>query len=182
MKKQLLTVLAMVGAMAFFSPLALSHSDIKPQHGGVVHSKYDLSFELVRAVDSVSLYVDDHGEPFATDRRTDFDLILRHTGGDGSAAMTAVTSGMTAAITLACPGPAPLWSGDVPGQPLAPRPTGDFVFNAPSSMLFAPVVTMPLMSVGGMPVGLQLMGQQHEDARMTGLARWFDETLKRVSA
>jgi Asp-tRNA(Asn)/Glu-tRNA(Gln) amidotransferase A subunit family amidase len=86
-----------------------------------------------------------------------------------------------AAITLACPGPAPLWSGDVPGQPLAPRPTGDFVFNAPSSMLFAPVVTMPLMSVGGMPVGLQLMGQQHEDARMTGLARWFDETLKRVS-
>ena len=87
-----------------------------------------------------------------------------------------------AAITLACPGPAPLWSGDVPGQPLAPRPTGDFVFNAPSSMLFAPVVTLPLMSVGGMPVGLQLMGQKHEDARMTGLARWFDETLKRVSA
>ena len=87
-----------------------------------------------------------------------------------------------AAITLACPGPAPLWSGDVPGQPLAPRPTGDFVFNAPSSMLFAPVVTVPLMSVGGLPVGLQLMGQKHEDARMTGLARWFDETLKRVSA
>lgn len=87
-----------------------------------------------------------------------------------------------AAITLACPGPAPLWAGDVPGQPLAPRPTGDFVFNAPSSMLFAPVVSVPLMSVGGMPVGLQLMGQKHEDARMTGLARWFDETLKRVSA
>ena len=87
-----------------------------------------------------------------------------------------------AAITLACPGPAPVWSGDVPGQPLAPRPTGDFVFNAPSSMLFAPVVTLPLMSVGGLPVGVQLMGQQHEDARMTGLARWFDETLKRVSA
>jgi Asp-tRNA(Asn)/Glu-tRNA(Gln) amidotransferase A subunit family amidase len=33
-----------------------------------------------------------------------------------------------------------------------------------------------------MPVGLQLMGQKHEDTRMTGLARWFDETLKRVSA
>jgi Asp-tRNA(Asn)/Glu-tRNA(Gln) amidotransferase A subunit family amidase len=85
-----------------------------------------------------------------------------------------------AAITLACPGPAPLWSGDVPGQPLAPRPTGDFVFNAPSSMLFAPVVTVPLMSVGGMPVGVQLMGQQHEDARMTGLARWMTEMLKPV--
>jgi Asp-tRNA(Asn)/Glu-tRNA(Gln) amidotransferase A subunit family amidase len=78
-----------------------------------------------------------------------------------------------AAITLACPGPAPLWSGDVPGQPLAPRPTGDFVFNAPSSLLFAPAVTMPLMSVGGLPVGAQLMGQQHDDARVTAMARWM---------
>ena len=93
----------------------------------------------------------------------------------------AVASFADAAITLACPGPAPIWSGDVPGQPLAARPTGDFVFNAPSSMLFAPVVTVPLMSVGGMPVGVQVMGQQHEDARMAGLARWFSENLKRVA-
>ena len=94
----------------------------------------------------------------------------------------AVASLADAAITLSCPGPAPIWTGDVPGQPLAPRPTGDFVFNAPSSMLFAPVVTVPLMSVGGMPVGVQLMGQQHEDARMAGLARWFSENLKRSNA
>jgi Asp-tRNA(Asn)/Glu-tRNA(Gln) amidotransferase A subunit family amidase len=93
----------------------------------------------------------------------------------------AVASLADAAITLACPGPAPLWSGDVAGQPVAPRPTGDFVFNAPSSMLFAPVVTVPLMSVGGLPVGVQIMGQQHEDARMTGLARWFTENLKRIA-
>ncbi|BBK33137.1 Asp-tRNA(Asn)/Glu-tRNA(Gln) amidotransferase A subunit family amidase [Stella humosa] len=77
-----------------------------------------------------------------------------------------------ACIMLSCPGPAPLWPGDRPGQPLAPRPTGDFVFNAPSSMLFAPAFTMPLMGVGGMPVGVQLMGQQHEDARITAMARW----------
>jgi Asp-tRNA(Asn)/Glu-tRNA(Gln) amidotransferase A subunit family amidase len=86
-----------------------------------------------------------------------------------------------AAITLSCPGPAPLWAGDVPGQPLASRPTGDFVFNAPSSMLFAPVVTVPLLSVGGLPVGVQLMGQQHEDVRMTGLARWVTEALTRIA-
>ncbi|GEP53829.1 amidase [Reyranella soli] len=95
-------------------------------------------------------------------------------------AHAAVAQFADAAITLACPGPAPIWSGDEPGKPLAPRPTGDFVFNAPSSMLFAPVVTVPLMSVGGLPVGVQLMGQQHEDARVTGLARWFSENLKRV--
>jgi Asp-tRNA(Asn)/Glu-tRNA(Gln) amidotransferase A subunit family amidase len=97
-------------------------------------------------------------------------------------AHSTVASLADAAITLSCPGPAPIWSCDVPGQPLAPRPTGDFVFNAPSSMLFAPVVTVPLMSVGGLPVGVQLMGQQHEDARVTGLARWFSENLKRIAA
>ncbi len=85
-----------------------------------------------------------------------------------------------AVITLACPGPATPWSGDVPGQPLHPRPTGDFVFNAPSSMLFAPAVTMPLMAVGGMPVGVQVMGQQNEDARMTAIARWISGNVAPV--
>jgi len=82
-----------------------------------------------------------------------------------------------AAITLACPGPAPLWPGDRQGEPLAPRPTGDAIFNYPSSMLFAPVVTVPMMAVGGLPVGLQVMGQQHEDARVTAFARWIMETV-----
>jgi Asp-tRNA(Asn)/Glu-tRNA(Gln) amidotransferase A subunit family amidase len=86
-----------------------------------------------------------------------------------------------ASIMLSCPGPAPLWPGDSPGRPLAPRPTGDFVFNAPSSMLFAPAVTLPLLSVGGLPVGVQLMGQQHEDARVTALARWMSGAIAPVS-
>ena len=85
-----------------------------------------------------------------------------------------------AMITLSCPGPAPLWPGDIQGQPLAPRPTGDAIFNTPSSMLFAPCVTMPLMSVGGMPVGAQVMGQQHQDARVTALARWIIDEIDPV--
>ncbi|BBK41520.1 amidase [Allostella vacuolata] len=85
-----------------------------------------------------------------------------------------------ACIMLSCPGPATPWAGDVPGQPLAPRPTGDFVFNAPSSMLFAPAFTMPLMGVDGMPVGVQLMGQQHEDARITAMARWVVQSVAPV--
>lgn len=87
-----------------------------------------------------------------------------------------------AAITLSCPGSAPLWSGDKPGEPLAPRPTGDAVFNYPSSMLFAPAVTMPLLAVGGMPVGVQLMGQPQDDERITGMARWLVGTVKPVAA
>jgi len=86
-----------------------------------------------------------------------------------------------AAITLACPGPAPVWTGDVPGVPLNPRPTGDAVFNIPSSILFAPAVTMPLLAVGGLPVGVQVMGQQHQDARMAGIARWLLGAVAPVS-
>lgn len=85
-----------------------------------------------------------------------------------------------AAITLSCPGPAPIWAGDKPGEPLAPRPTGDAVFNYPSSLFGAPVVTVPVMAVDGMPVGLQVMGQHGEDARMTALARWIHENTDPV--
>ena len=85
-----------------------------------------------------------------------------------------------AIIMLSCAGPAPLWPGDVPGQPLAPRPTGDSVFNTPSSMLFAPAVTMPLLGVAGLPVGVQLMGQQHDDARITAMARWILDAVSPV--
>jgi Asp-tRNA(Asn)/Glu-tRNA(Gln) amidotransferase A subunit family amidase len=85
-----------------------------------------------------------------------------------------------AVISLASPGPAPVWEGDRPGQPPAARPTGDHVFNAPSSMLFAPVVTVPLMAVGGLPVGLQMMGQREADARTTATARWLLERIEPV--
>lgn len=82
-----------------------------------------------------------------------------------------------AAVTFACPGPATPWPGDIPGEPLAPRPTGDAVYNYPSSMLGSPVVTVPLMGVGGLPVGLQIIGQREEDARMTAIARWLLENI-----
>ena len=93
------------------------------------------------------------------------------------ACYSAVAPLADAVITLSSPGAAPLWAGDQPGKPLLPRPTGDPVFNFPSSMLFAPSVTMPLMAVQGMPLGAQVMGQPHEDARITAMARWLVENL-----
>jgi Asp-tRNA(Asn)/Glu-tRNA(Gln) amidotransferase A subunit family amidase len=39
---------------------------------------------------------------------------------------------------------------------------------------------MPLLAVGGLPVGVQLMGQQHEDARVTAMARWILSTITPV--
>jgi Asp-tRNA(Asn)/Glu-tRNA(Gln) amidotransferase A subunit family amidase len=105
-------------------------------------------------------------------------LLLRR---DQAQAAHARAAGLAdAAITLSCPGPATPWSGDRPGEPLAPRPTGDAVFNTGSSMLFAPCVTMPLMSVGGLPVGAQVVGLPGQDARMTGFARWLLENVEPV--
>jgi len=82
------------------------------------------------------------------------------------------------ALMLSCPGPAHVWSGDRPGEPPLARPTGNAVFNTPASILFAPAVSMPLMAVGGLPVGVQVMGGQGADARMTGFARWLLEAVE----
>jgi Asp-tRNA(Asn)/Glu-tRNA(Gln) amidotransferase A subunit family amidase len=105
-------------------------------------------------------------------------LLLRRA--HAQAAHAAAATLADAAITLSCPGPAPLWPGDQPGQPLAPRPTGDAVFNTGSSMLFAPCVTMPLMSVHGLPVGAQVVGLPGQDARMVAHARWLIENVPPV--
>jgi Asp-tRNA(Asn)/Glu-tRNA(Gln) amidotransferase A subunit family amidase len=70
----------------------------------------------------------------------------------------------------------------VPGQPLKPRPTGDAVFNTPSSGIGAPAVTVPLCAVGGMPMGVQVMAQVHMDAHATAIARWMLETIEPVAA
>jgi Asp-tRNA(Asn)/Glu-tRNA(Gln) amidotransferase A subunit family amidase len=94
----------------------------------------------------------------------------------------ALTSSLDDLISLASPGPAALWPGDVPGQPLAPWPTGDAVFNCPSSLLRAPVVTVPLMTVNGMPLGLQATGRPGTDAQVTAIARWLAESVEPVAA
>jgi Asp-tRNA(Asn)/Glu-tRNA(Gln) amidotransferase A subunit family amidase len=86
-----------------------------------------------------------------------------------------------AMIAPASPGPAPEWPGDVPGRPFMPRPTGDPVFNYPSSLLGAPVVTSPLTAVRGLPMGIQLMGQPGTDARIVAIAHWLRDAVRPVS-
>ena len=86
-----------------------------------------------------------------------------------------------AMIAPASPGPAPEWPGDVPGRPLLRRPTGDPVFNYPSSLIGAPVVTSPLCAVRGLPMGIQLMGQPGADARIVATAHWLRGAVRPVS-
>ena len=85
-----------------------------------------------------------------------------------------------ALIAPASPGPAPVWTGETPGRPPAARPTGDSVFNSPSSVLGAPAITVPLTAVHGLPMGIQLVGQPHTDAGVTANARWMMEAIEAV--
>jgi Asp-tRNA(Asn)/Glu-tRNA(Gln) amidotransferase A subunit family amidase len=80
-----------------------------------------------------------------------------------------------ALVSLSSPGPAPIHDD------ANPRPTGDAVFNCPSSSLGAPAVTVPLLAVSGMPVGIQIMGQPQADARVTAIARWIAHTVAALS-
>jgi Asp-tRNA(Asn)/Glu-tRNA(Gln) amidotransferase A subunit family amidase len=84
---------------------------------------------------------------------------------------TAIAPLADALISLGSPGPAPYGLGS----------TGDSVFNTPTSVLGAPAVTVPMLAIDGMPVGIQIVGQRHADARIAGIARWLSETIKPVS-
>ena len=86
-----------------------------------------------------------------------------------------------AAITLSCPGPAPYWDPEAPDAGAVSRPTGDAIFNYPSSFLFAPAATAPMLAVDGMPVGVQVMGAPGQDAHVSGIARWLYEAIAPIS-
>jgi Asp-tRNA(Asn)/Glu-tRNA(Gln) amidotransferase A subunit family amidase len=72
-----------------------------------------------------------------------------------------------AAITLAAPGAAPVGLGS----------TGNPVFNVPASMLGIPAVALPLLSVDGLPLGLQVAGFAGQDARLFAIAAAIRDLL-----
>jgi Asp-tRNA(Asn)/Glu-tRNA(Gln) amidotransferase A subunit family amidase len=65
-----------------------------------------------------------------------------------------------ACITLAASGPAPVGISS----------TGDPTFAIPGSLLGVPALSLPLLQVGGLPLGLQLLGFREKDAELFGVA------------
>jgi Asp-tRNA(Asn)/Glu-tRNA(Gln) amidotransferase A subunit family amidase len=94
---------------------------------------------------------------------------LRH------AAVAALADGV---VTLSCTGPAPLRT--VVEQQETGR-TGNPGFNAWTSLLGCPAVTLPLLGVEGMPVGVQLVGQPQQDEQVVAMARWLAATATPVN-
>ena len=105
-------------------------------------------------------------------------LLLREYAREAHKRVAALADGM---ITLSCPGPAPIWNADDDKSHLVKRPTGDPAFNFATSILGAPCVTIPMLSVGNLPVGIQIVGQREQDYFATQLAKWTYENISPVS-
>lgn len=76
-----------------------------------------------------------------------------------------------ACVTLSAPGPAPLGL----------QSTGNPAFAVPSSLLGTPSISLPLLSVDGLPVGLQAIGFEHGDADLFAFAAWLQQVLDTTS-
>ena len=103
--------------------------------------------------------------------------------GQSQALFQRLSLSVDALVSPSAPAPAPLLDAAPPidGEPIYVA-TGNPVFNLPGSMLLAPVITLPLMAVEGLPLGVQLIGHCHADHRLHGIARWAMESLRPVSA
>ena len=54
---------------------------------------------------------------------------------------------------------------------------GNPVYGEPSSLLGVPALNLPLLSVLGMPLGVQLLGFYREDEALTTLGHWLEQAL-----
>ena len=87
------------------------------------------------------------------------------------AAFEQMLSRYTAILTLSSPGPAPKGLGS----------TGNAIFNGMWTLLGVPCVSLPLMTVGGMPCGVQLIGLKRDEGRLLRVARWVEEHASHVT-
>jgi Asp-tRNA(Asn)/Glu-tRNA(Gln) amidotransferase A subunit family amidase len=93
----------------------------------------------------------------------------RTLGERGRALVDARFADIDAILTAPAPGEAPLGL----------ERTGNATFNLIWTYLWMPCVSLPYTrGPKGLPVGLQLVGQQHEDARLLDIAGWVKGALQ----
>ncbi|WP_240789843.1 amidase [Roseomonas sp. HF4] len=97
-------------------------------------------------------------------------------------AQAALAGEVDAFIGLPACGPAPL-PGDTGGSTnRILHTTGNPIMNTASSGLGCPVVTVPRMAVGGMPLGIAVTAQPHQDERAVAIARWIADAIPPIIA
>ncbi len=95
-------------------------------------------------------------------------VAARKLGEHGRLAVDALFGNIDVILTAPAPGEAPLGL----------EHTGDATFNLLWTFLWMPCVTMPFTrGPKGLPVGIQLVGRCHEDARLLDIAAWVQQAL-----
>jgi len=87
------------------------------------------------------------------------------------AALEDMLSRHSAILTLSSPGPAPKGLGS----------TGNAIFNGMWTLLGVPCISLPLMTISGLPCGVQLIGLRRDEARLLRVARWVEQNAKHVT-
>jgi Asp-tRNA(Asn)/Glu-tRNA(Gln) amidotransferase A subunit family amidase len=83
-----------------------------------------------------------------------------------NAALAEILDRCDAIICPAAPGPAPEGLGS----------TGNAIFNGLWTFCGTPAVTVPILTAGnGLPMGVQLVGRHHDDARLLRTAQWLHD-------
>jgi len=113
-----------------------------------------------------------HGQTLT---REDYRAAIR-TRDEGRRLHAALASECDAVISLSSPGLPPLI--DDPDRPEGQMATGNPIYNVAPSVLGAPGLTLPLLTMADMPLGVQIMGQPHEDQRLVGYGVWAMAALK----
>ena len=103
-------------------------------------------------------------------------LLQRKTAQDAFAALAGLADGL---ISVSSVEPAPPMGNTAKDNGIT-HTTGLPAFNAPTSVLGAPTITLPMLAVQGLPVGVQLIGQMHTDAALAGLAAWVSGAVRPV--
>lgn len=81
------------------------------------------------------------------------------------ASLAGVFERYDAILCAAAPGPAPTAAA------------ADRVLDSLWTFLGVPCVTLPLLDIGGMPLGVQLVGPRRDDGRLLRTARWLERHL-----
>jgi Asp-tRNA(Asn)/Glu-tRNA(Gln) amidotransferase A subunit family amidase len=87
------------------------------------------------------------------------------------AALEDMLSRHSAILTLSSCGPASKGLGS----------TGNAIFNGMWTLLGVPCISLPLMMVGGLPCGVQLVGLCRDEARLLRVARWVEQNAQRIT-
>ncbi len=102
-------------------------------------------------------------------RTVDAQMYLRAITGREPAYRTVASAmrGFSAILTAAAMGPAPEGF----------TATGSPIMNGLWTYLGMPTVSLPLLETRGLPVGVQLVGLRHDDARLLRTASWLTEKM-----